>query len=261
MKKNKQYKGIRFDSIAFSAADKAFRNIAGDKIQYIALQVEEPEDVEWRFDKFQEFLAACDKGPSGYSAISSDLASDATLTSYSSALSIVSVAAKSRDEIEHFFQVVEEQLDRCKYPRRDKRFKIFIGHGHNSAWRDLKDHLQDKHKYMVEAYEIGSRAGLTIEEVLKTMLDKSSIALLVMTGEDKMRNRQIQARQNVVHELGLFQGRLGFHRAIILLEEGTAEFSNISGTQQLRFSKGKIVEIFGDVVAALSEAEMGPNHF
>jgi len=61
-----------------------------------------------------------------------------------------------------------------------------------------------------------------------------------------------------VHELGLFQGRLGFHRAIILLEQGTKDFSNIDGTQQLRFPKGKIVEVFGDLVAALPEAEV--NH-
>ena len=34
---------------------------------------------------------------------------------------------------------------------------------------------------------------------------------------------------NVIHEVGLFQGRLGANKAIILLEDGCEEFSNIQG--------------------------------
>ena len=55
----------------------------------------------------------------------------------------------------------------------------------------------------------------------------------------------------VIHELGLFQGRLGFTRAIVLLEEGVKEFSNILGINQLRFAKGRIKETFGDVLATI----------
>ncbi|MFI5322489.1 MAG: TIR domain-containing protein [Thermodesulfobacteriota bacterium] len=52
---------------------------------------------------------------------------------------------------------------------------------------------------------------------------------------------------NVVHEAGLFQGRLGFTKAIILLEEGCEGFSNIEGLGQIRFPKGNIRAIFDDV--------------
>jgi predicted nucleotide-binding protein len=45
---------------------------------------------------------------------------------------------------------------------------------------------------------------------------------------------------NVIHEVGLFQGRLGFKRAIVLLEEGCKEFSNIQGLGQIRYPKGNI---------------------
>jgi predicted nucleotide-binding protein len=72
-----------------------------------------------------------------------------------------------------------------------------------------------------------------------------------MTGEDAMDDGSIRARSNVIHEAGLFQGRLGFARAIILLEEGTEEFSNIHGIEQIRFSKDRIRETFGDVVATI----------
>ncbi len=46
-----------------------------------------------------------------------------------------------------------------------------------------------------------------------------------------------QARMNVIHEAGLFQGRLGFTKAILLLEDGCSEFSNIQGLGQIRFPK------------------------
>lgn len=46
---------------------------------------------------------------------------------------------------------------------------------------------------------------------------------------------------------GLFQGRLGFERAIILLEEGCEEFSNILGLTQIRFPKGNIKAQFEEV--------------
>jgi len=91
---------------------------------------------------------------------------------------------------------------------------------------------------------------------LEEMLDSSSFALLVMTGEDETKDGKTLARQNVVHEAGLFQGKLGFSRAIILLEDGTEEFSNIHGLQQIRFSKGRIRESFGDVLAVLKR-ELG----
>jgi predicted nucleotide-binding protein len=85
------------------------------------------------------------------------------------------------------------------------------------------------------------------------MLEESSFALIVMTGEDETKDGKLHARQNVVHEAGLFQGKLGFSRAIILLEDGTEEFSNIYGLQQIRFPKGKIIETFGEVLAVLKQ--------
>ena len=83
------------------------------------------------------------------------------------------------------------------------------------------------------------------------MLDQSTIACLLFTGEITHDDGSLHARENVIHELGLFQGRLGFSKVIILLEEGVHEFSNIYGINQIRFSKGKIREAFGDIVATI----------
>ena len=68
-----------------------------------------------------------------------------------------------------------------------------------------------------------------------------------------MKDGTVRARQNVIHEIGLFQGRLGFTKAIVLKEDGTEEFSNIHGVHQIRYSQGNIKETFGDVIATLNK--------
>jgi predicted nucleotide-binding protein len=83
------------------------------------------------------------------------------------------------------------------------------------------------------------------------MLRASSFAILVMTGEDETSDGKMRARQNVIHELGLFQGRLSFSKAIVLLEDGTEEFSNLQGIHQIRYLKNNIKETFGEVLATL----------
>ncbi len=129
---------------------------------------------------------------------------------------------------------------------------IFIGHGRSSQWRELRDHLRDLHGYPIEAYEAGARAGHTIRDILEEMASNSSFALLVLTAEDMTHESSMRARQNVIHEAGLFQGRLGFSRAIMLIEEGVEEFSNVAGVQYIRFAPERIREAFGDVLATIS---------
>lgn len=167
----------------------------------------------------------------------------------------VSVGGENRGDIEDIFEFFENEKENSivENPNAMKNQPIvFIGHGRSPQWRDLKDHLSDKHHYQIEAYETGARAGHTIRDILEEMIAKSSFAILVMTGEDEGIDGNYRARQNVIHEIGLFQGRLGFKRAIVLLEKETEEFSNIDGVQQLRFSKGNIKETFGDIIATLN---------
>jgi hypothetical protein len=124
---------------------------------------------------------------------------------------------------------------------------VFIGHGRSGAWRELKDFVNARLGLPWDEFNRVPVAGLTNITRLSEMLDAAAIALLVMTAEDEMADGGVQARMNVVHEAGLFQGRLGFTRAIVLLEEGCSEFSNIQGLGQIRFPKGRISAAFEDV--------------
>jgi predicted nucleotide-binding protein len=124
---------------------------------------------------------------------------------------------------------------------------VFIGHGRSTLWRELKDLIQDRLGLPWDEFNRVPVAGVTNIARLSEMLDAAAIALLVMTAEDEMADGAVQARMNVVHEAGLFQGRLGFSKAIVLLEEGCEEFSNIQGLAHIHFPKGKISASFEEV--------------
>jgi hypothetical protein len=125
--------------------------------------------------------------------------------------------------------------------------KIFIGHGRSLLWRELKDFVTDRLHLEYEEFNREPSAGVGTAERLGEMLNACGFAFLVLTAEDEVADGTVRARENVVHEVGLFQGRYGFRKAIVLLENGCNEFSNIHGLGQLRFEKGNIGSVFEDV--------------
>ncbi len=217
-------------------------------------------DEKWKFDSDEEFFAAyrkpCDSATFSTMAFKSKKLGNFSFHRHRRSCS-ASVDLPRVAQIEAVFDVFERNASISTLPDPPEELitlpepRIFIGHGRSAQWRDLKDHLTDKHGYQVVAYEVGARAGHTIRDILDEMLVQASFALLVMTAEDETGDGQLRARQNVVHELGLFQGTLGFSRAIAIAEYGVELFSNIDGVQQLRFSTGNIAEVYGDVLATL----------
>ena len=128
---------------------------------------------------------------------------------------------------------------------------VFIGHGRASAWRELKDFISERLGLPWDEFNRVPVAGVTNIARLSEMLDNAGIAFLVLTAEDETADGEERARQNVVHEAGLFQGRLGFARAVVLLEDGCEEFSNIHGLGQIRFPADNIAACFEEVRGVL----------
>jgi Predicted nucleotide-binding protein containing TIR-like domain len=222
-----------------------------ENVRITTLKVEH-DDATWQYDTLEEFRPDYRKYR-GYAEVDIFGQSLRLFIYVQPSYTGVTVMALTRPEIETIYAVFERHLEASRLPEPIVQSTpvIFIGHGRSAQWRDLKDHLQDKHGFKVEAYETGARAGHTIRDILEEMVLKSSFALLVLTAEDEQADGSYHARQNVIHETGLFQGRLGFSRAIVLMEQDVQEFSNIQGIQQIRYSKGNIKETFGEVLATL----------
>jgi predicted nucleotide-binding protein len=129
-------------------------------------------------------------------------------------------------------------------PRLAASRKIFIGHGRSEVWKQLRDFLRDRLALDIAEFDREPAAGLTVTERLETMLAQSCFAFLVMTPEDSHPDGTMHPRLNVVHELGLCQGKLGRERAIVLMEEPCRDFSNIAGLVQVRFTAGHLATEF-----------------
>lgn len=250
MKKRKYYDAVRFAPAVIARAYDAFLSkldTSEGEGRVVDLSIE-VGDGEWEFATIEEWLAeypAAERFRFHHIAFPNDfiVQGDTEVTS-------VTVSYSSRSEIESVFQIFEDEVSNSIIPAREET-TIFIGHGHDGQWRDLKDHLTDQHGFAVVAYEVGPRAGKSVKDVLEEMLEETSLAVLVLTAEDLHADGELHARENVIHELGLFQGRLGFTRAIALVEDGVKEFSNILGINQIRFRKKAIRETFGEVVALI----------
>jgi predicted nucleotide-binding protein len=132
-------------------------------------------------------------------------------------------------------------------PSGSTKDRIFVGHGRSLVWLRLDKFLTSRLGLTVEEYNCVSTPGHGRQDRLKEMLEAAGFAFLVLTGEDELTDGTVLARQNVVHEAGLFQGHVGFERAIVLLEEGCTEFSNLAGLDQIRFPKGNIMAVSEDI--------------
>lgn len=135
---------------------------------------------------------------------------------------------------------------------------IFIGHGRSLVWRELEAFLREE-GYSNIAFETESRTGEHIIDILKGFLNKATFAIIVMTAEDETAAGTTRPRQNVVHEIGLFQGRLGFEKVAILKQNGTEPFTNNDGLQHIPFSDNQIDQTFHRLSKALEKAGIPKN--
>ncbi|MCU1265956.1 MAG: hypothetical protein JWM21_2274 [Acidobacteria bacterium] len=95
--------------------------------------------------------------------------------------------------------------------------RMFVGHGRSPRWSRVVNHLKgDLGMADVQAFESSSRTSEHIVDILNGFLDTCDAAVIVMTADDRTAEGSGRARQNVIHEIGLFQGRQGFSRVILL---------------------------------------------
>lgn len=128
--------------------------------------------------------------------------------------------------------------------------RIFIGHGGRSRdWETLMLRLKGHGLHVVE-FGSASNLGSGTTDRVANMLEETNLGLLVMSAEDEVAPRidttkpEVRSRQNVIHELGLWQGRYGFRRGIMLVDQDVAVPSNLSGVTYVPYEAGNISTAF-----------------
>ena len=158
MQKVKEYHGVALGPDAVAEILEAFRSVvtrAGVKIANEILNVDH-DDSEWTYDSIAEFLAAYRKYRGGCSAI---LYCDnyELMALVSRQWARLAVSAPKGEDIETVFNVVERHAATSTkalpviVATVGRPLVVFIGHGRSRDWRDLKDHLHDKHGIKVVA--------------------------------------------------------------------------------------------------------------
>jgi predicted nucleotide-binding protein len=138
------------------------------------------------------------------------------------------------------------------------RENVFVIHGRDEAkWRELKDVLKSEFRLNPIVLSEQPDAGCkTVIEKFEHYAETCSYAIAIFTPDDEVTSAvetYLQARPNVIYELGWFCGRLDRSGVMLLLKNGTSVFSDFGGIVQKQFANNvseKIIEIRRDLVAA-----------
>lgn len=121
-----------------------------------------------------------------------------------------------------------------------KKENVFLIHGRDEAkWRELKDIIQSEFRLdpiiLAQQPDMGAK---TVIEKFEHYAETCAYAIAIFTPDDEVTDGAgiyLQARPNVIYELGWFCGRLGRSNVMLLLKEGTSMFSDFGGIIQKRF--------------------------
>jgi predicted nucleotide-binding protein len=136
---------------------------------------------------------------------------------------------------------------------------VFIIHGRDEAkWRELKDLVKNRFRLNTIILSEQPDFGRTVIEKFEHYAETCSYAIALFTPDDEVHAggaAYLQARPNVIYELGWFCGRLQRSAVMLLLKEGTSMFSDFGGIVQKRF-KVNISELEGEIRTELTAAGM-----
>jgi hypothetical protein len=124
---------------------------------------------------------------------------------------------------------------------------VFITHGRSRLWLEVQPYIE--RDVGLKTIELAQQPNLGRHLLIK--LDEESrkcdSAVIVMTGDDLTADGDVIARQNVMHEIGFFQARLGLSRVCLLHEEGVGIPSNLHGLVYVAFPKDRISAGFAEL--------------
>jgi predicted nucleotide-binding protein len=172
--------------------------------------------------------------------------------SYKSVENIIGVIGAAIKRFERNPNLIERRKELVDNKQKQN---VFIIHGKDEAkWRELKDIIQNQFRLNPIILQEQADIGKTVIEKFEHYAKTCSYAIAVFTPDDEVTSGSetyLQARPNVIYELGWFCGHLGRENVMLLLKNGTSMFSDFGGIVQKRFTANvteKINEIKLDLI-------------
>jgi predicted nucleotide-binding protein len=136
--------------------------------------------------------------------------------------------------------------------------RVFVIHGHDEAKRRELGTLLSGRLGLIPVIlsEQPDEGCSTLIEKFELYAPTCSYAIALFTPDDQVEVKgqtYLQARPNVIYELGWFCAALGRKKVMLLLKDGTTVFSDFSGIVEKRFKEHvseKFLEIENDLKAA-----------
>lgn len=153
--------------------------------------------------------------------------------------------------IDQIFEIRANSELRSPSPMPAPVRRVFISHGRSPDWREVQAYIEKDIGLPTLELAQEVNQGRTILAKLWEESGRCDSAVIVMTGEDLDDEGQARARENVIHEIGFFQGKYGLDRICLLHEEGVSTPSNIAGLVYAPFPKGRVSASFGLLIREL----------
>lgn len=143
---------------------------------------------------------------------------------------------------------MEQLSDSIWEVQRKMNDRIFISYGHNELLKlKLKEFIRERLKRDIVILDELPNNGLTIVEKLEKASSSCNSAIVLLTKDDELKDGGMRARQNVIHEVGFFQGKYGRNKVILLCEKGVDLFSNISGIMRIEFEPDHFEAVYDSI--------------
>jgi predicted nucleotide-binding protein len=155
----------------------------------------------------------------------------------------------SRRQTEKLVRDIEQVFElransELEQPKVESPKRVFISHGRSPEWRKVQPFIEKDVKLPTLELEQEPSSGRTIIEKLIDNAKRCDSAVIVMTGDDFTKQDEARVRENVMHEIGFFQGFFGRSFVILLHEDGVNIPTNLSGVVYVPFPKDNIESSF-----------------
>lgn len=124
---------------------------------------------------------------------------------------------------------------------------IFVGRSRSEILTKLIAFLEDELSVKTITYDSESKKDDSVTSVSEKLLNDATFAILVLTTDDETKEDRIKVHRSLVYETGLFQGKLGFKKVLILHQRGIGDLSDFTKAHSIKLIDENIEQTFNEI--------------